>query len=80
MVIEGFIGGYHYAFNKFGQLKIEPEKNEYSHIHDALQYVCTRILGLDTSVKKGLVIPSPHYNFNHPGAVSPNRTVLEDRG
>jgi len=70
MVIEGFIGGYHYAFSKFGQLKTEPEKNEYSHIHDALQYVCTRILGLDNGNKKGgLVIPSPKYNFSHPGVV-----------
>lgn len=43
MLREGFNGGYH-----FRQLKVagdpryeeEPDKNEYSHIHDALQYLC----------------------------------------
>lgn len=42
MVIDGFDGGY--AFPEIGNsgvYKIEPAKNEYSHIHDALQYPAT---------------------------------------
>ena len=44
MLIEGFIGGYHYPEKETKTAKkTKPEKNEYSHIHDALQYVCTRL-------------------------------------
>jgi len=49
MLVAGFEGGYHYAKQKDGQLKEEPEKNEYSHPHDALQMVCckVKVLALD---------------------------------
>lgn len=64
MLIDGFIGGYHYAYSKYGQLKDEPEKNEYSHIHDALQYLCSRILNLDMGQgKPALKIQGPTYKF-----------------
>lgn len=49
---EGFLGGYHYRrisgveLNKYGEF---PEKNEFSHIHDALQYI---VLGLVPKVSK----------------------------
>jgi hypothetical protein len=44
MLIDGFLGGYHYPEHETqNQKKNRPEKNEYSHIHDALQYACTRI-------------------------------------
>lgn len=44
---KGFMGGY--CFRRL-QTSAErytekPDKNQYSHIHDALQYVCTRIFG-----------------------------------
>lgn len=44
---KGFMGGYHYAErkNNYGELKPEPEKNVYSHIHDALQYDASRLFG-----------------------------------
>jgi hypothetical protein len=46
MLREGFLGGYHFrkfrstdkaASTKYAE---SPDKNEYSHIHDALQYGC----------------------------------------
>ena len=42
MLIKGFDGGYHYPYYK-GTLKDSPDKNIFSHIHDALQYVCSKI-------------------------------------
>jgi hypothetical protein len=45
MLIQGFKGGYHYPEKETqNQKRNRPVKNEYSHIHDALQYACTRIL------------------------------------
>lgn len=49
VLVGGFDGGYHFAHNKSGQLRESPEKNDYSHPHDALQYICTRIFDIDTS-------------------------------
>ena len=39
-LVRALSGGYRYARTKAGQLKPLPEKNEYSHIADALQYAC----------------------------------------
>ena len=41
-LIKGFNGGYLYAFNK-GTLREKPEKNFFSHIHDANQYLCSKV-------------------------------------
>jgi hypothetical protein len=38
MLVKGFQHGYRYKKKKDGQLEIKPDKNEYSHIHDANQY------------------------------------------
>lgn len=62
-LVEGFDGGYHYGYNKDGQVKDKPEKNEHSHIHDALQMVCTRIDRLDLMEERSVEISTPHYNF-----------------
>ena len=44
MLINGFCGGYHYPEKVTkNQKSNKPDKNDYSHIHDALQYVCTRL-------------------------------------
>jgi len=41
-LIEGFEGGYAFPeIGNSGEFKTEPLKNEYSHIHDALQYPAT---------------------------------------
>jgi hypothetical protein len=39
-LIRGFTSGYHYAVNNKGRTADSPEKNEYSHPHDANQYLC----------------------------------------
>lgn len=45
-LINGFIGGYHYKeIGTSGQFSDIPEKNKYSHIHEALQYVMMKIRG-----------------------------------
>lgn len=39
-IIRALNGGYRYGKTKSGQRKLLPDKNEYSHIMDALQYAC----------------------------------------
>uniref|UniRef100_A0A6M3JR76 Putative terminase n=1 Tax=viral metagenome TaxID=1070528 RepID=A0A6M3JR76_9ZZZZ len=45
-VINGFIGGYCYSEIKSlpGTYSDQPEKNRFSHLHDATQYVCIKVL------------------------------------
>lgn len=38
MLIKGFRSGYRYKVKKNGELEDSPDKNEFSHIHDANQY------------------------------------------
>lgn len=40
MTIRALNGGYRYAKTKAGQRRALPDKNEYSHVIDALQYAC----------------------------------------
>jgi hypothetical protein len=64
-IIGGFNGGYHFAWSRDGSLKDKPEKNNYSHPHDALQYICTRVTRLDMRIgTKATTIPTPSYGFN----------------
>lgn len=62
-LVEGFDGGYHYAYAKDGQVKDHPEKNSHSHVHDALQMVCSRIERLDINEERNVEIASPKYAF-----------------
>jgi hypothetical protein len=39
-LLKGFRYGYRYQLNKKGALSDVPDKNEFSHVHDALQYFC----------------------------------------
>lgn len=50
MIRKGFNGGYHFRrVQKPGSTKYfyAPEKNKYSHPHDAVQYLCLKIKGYD---------------------------------
>jgi hypothetical protein len=38
MLIKGFRYGYRYKIKKNGELEDRPDKNEFSHVHDANQY------------------------------------------
>ena len=61
MLLKGFNGGYMYAFNN-GTLRAKPEKNIFSHIHDALQYVCSKILSTDLKMQPaGIKIIEPSF-------------------
>lgn len=44
-LIKGFKFGYRYKLNKAGQQDQTPDKNSFSHIHDACQYACMVIEG-----------------------------------
>ena len=46
-LINGFMGGYHFkeVGSNTGVFMDAPNKNRFSHIHDALQYVMVRLLG-----------------------------------
>ena len=63
-LINGFDGGYHYAKSRSGELREVPEKNIYSHPHDALQYLCTQIHAVDLSTSSNIVtIKQPIYRL-----------------
>ena len=40
MLIQGFNGKYKYKKDRNGGIGLEPVKDEWSHIHDAMQYAC----------------------------------------
>lgn len=52
-LINGFIGGYHYPeVGKTGTYAKDPEKNRFSHVHDALQYVMVKLVGSRVSTER----------------------------
>jgi hypothetical protein len=69
-LLKGFNGGYMYGY-KNGTLKPKPEKNIFSHIHDGLQYLCSRVrssdLGFSTSQIK---ITEPRFGKEKPTELS----------
>lgn len=76
ILVKGFAGGYQFPESNFEiePTKLRPEKNEYSHPHDALQYLCRGLIGLKHNYNiKDLHIPEPSYNFQTANQ-SKNRT------
>ena len=65
MLIRGFEGGYMYSegSDTVEPGKIRPIKNEFSHVHDAFQYLCA---GMLKKVKqfKAATIPVPKYTIS----------------
>ena len=55
-IIKGFRSGYRYKVKKNGELEDKPDKNESSHVHDALQYGSAVI---DMNIR-GFGLNSPH--------------------
>jgi len=53
-LIRGFNGGYVYGFDARGNLKDKPDKNMYSHIHDANQYMVSKVLSANLSLRVAL--------------------------
>jgi hypothetical protein len=52
-LVRAMSGGYRYGKTRQGQRKPSPDKNEYSHVADALQYVC---LGAHGGMVTGMVM------------------------
>lgn len=47
LIVGGFEGGYCYPeIGNTGMFKPEPEKNKFSHPHDALQYICSLLFSI----------------------------------
>jgi hypothetical protein len=69
VLVGGFDGGYHYPEKQFEiePLKPRPEKNKFSHPHDALQYLAASVAPRKNKSRVGS-IPSPGYNFSSMGA------------
>lgn len=66
MLAKGFNGGYMYAYHK-GTLRGVPEKNIFSHIHDALQYLCSKVKTVDMTADIKVIRPvEPRYGHQKP--------------
>jgi hypothetical protein len=64
MLVKGFEGGYRFA-EKAAEIepsKLRPVKDQFSHPHDALQYLCCGIKALNRKVTQQ--IPRPYYSVN----------------
>lgn len=59
VLIRAMAGGYRYAKTRDGQRKPKPDKNEYSHIADCLQYACLVAHGGMSSIITNRIRPVP---------------------
>jgi len=64
MIVRGFDGGYRYNESavEIEANNLRPIKNEFSHPHDALQMITSRILMMRNKFR--IKIPTPSYTFN----------------
>lgn len=65
MLVKGFEGGYRFT-EKAAEVepnRLRPIKDQFSHPHDALQYLCSGVKSLQRKVSKA--IPRPYYSINH---------------
>lgn len=51
-LIRGFSSGYHFAVNRKGHRADSPDKNRYSHPHDANQYLCLAFSQMERATKR----------------------------
>jgi len=63
ITVKGFRGGYQYpeSYGEIEPTKLRPLKNEYSHPHDALQYLCWGATQI--AATQNIIIPTPSYGF-----------------
>jgi hypothetical protein len=81
LLSRGFAGGYCYP-EKYEQKQPDnysPIKNNYSHPHDALQYLCGGALALKGMSKQIKEIPAPRYAFSEaPGSMTEEHEGLSE--
>ena len=75
VLAKGFAGGYRYPdkYERSEPKRPEPIKDQYSHPHDALQYLCGGACSLLTQ-RPNVDIPTPYYSFQK----SEGQQALED--
>jgi hypothetical protein len=57
VLVRALGGGYRYAKNRMGLRKLAPDKNEFSHVADALQYLCLAAHGgMNSMITKRLTL------------------------
>lgn len=64
LLVAGFDGGYRYPDKalEVEQTVLSPVKDQHSHIHDALQYLCSGVININKQMQKHRV-PRPEYNM-----------------
>lgn len=75
-IARGFRGGYRYP-DSAGAIEphqLRPIKDEFSHPHDALQYICGGVKKILHGVRT-VDIPSPQYSFSHSTKVDKGDTA-----
>lgn len=70
MLRKGFQGEYKYRRLQVSQERYtdQPEKNQYSHPHDALQYACTRLFGQRLLTGDDIYKPRNRYSKSQPAS------------
>lgn len=58
-LIQGFMGGYGYKEVQNGVFSDKPLKNRFSHIHDSLQYVLVKLLGITKAQRRATTRKKP---------------------
>jgi len=70
MLIKGFNGAYLFPFDNKGRVKDKPEKNEFSHPHDGLQYLCSKVKNINLEAEiRGRKVTEPRYGGRAPSRV-----------
>ena len=77
VLTRGFQGGYMYpdSVEEVEPMKLRPVKNAYSHPHDALQYLCTRVRIMQN--QQTVEIPTNKYSFQTTKADTQGRNERE---
>lgn len=73
MLVKGFEGGYRFSDRnvEVEPTKLRPIKDQYSHPHDALQYLCHGVVAMIQKLKHS--IPKPTYAFTNGDSKWQNR-------
>jgi hypothetical protein len=67
-LIRGFKSGYRYAVSNKGQTADSPEKNSFSHVHDACQYMCMEFKSGNARDARRRKAASVGFGFNKPNS------------